>query len=115
MKITNLDLEPKSVMTAEGAAGAWKQVPMGAADGTPAYSVRAFTLEPQGHSPYHQHPYEHLNYIIRGSGVIVGESGERPIREGDFVLVAPNELHQYRNTSDDRPLVFLCAVPKAYE
>ena len=44
MKITNLDLEPKSVMTAEGAAGAWKQVPIGAADGTPAYSVRAFTL-----------------------------------------------------------------------
>ncbi len=29
MKITNLDLEPKSVMTAEGAAGAWKQVPIG--------------------------------------------------------------------------------------
>jgi quercetin dioxygenase-like cupin family protein len=38
----------------------------------------------------------------------------REVREGDFILVKPNELHQYRNTGDE-PLVFMCAVPSQYE
>lgn len=42
--------------------------------------------------------------------------GETPkeIREGDFILVKPGELHQYRNTGDE-PLVFICVVPTQYE
>ena len=45
----------------EGAAGAWKQLPLGSQDGAPVYSYRVFTVEPGGHTPYHQHPYEHMN------------------------------------------------------
>ncbi len=44
------------------------------------------------------------------------ESGEeREIKEGDFVLVLPNEKHQYRSKSAGKPLVMICAVPKEYE
>jgi oxalate decarboxylase/phosphoglucose isomerase-like protein (cupin superfamily) len=46
----------------------------------------------------------------------VAMEGEVPreIREGDFILVKPNELYQYRNTGDET-LVFICAVPSRYE
>ena len=44
------------------------------------------------------------------------ESGEeREIKAGDFVLMHPDETHQYRNRSADRNFVMICAVPKDYE
>ena len=80
----------------------------------PNFSFRVFTLEPGGHTPHHSHESEHLNYILEGSGELMDDDAPRAIRQGDFILVKPNERHQYRNTGD-RPLVFLCAVPKDYE
>jgi quercetin dioxygenase-like cupin family protein len=52
--------------------------------------------------------------VIEGNGAVVAEGGDRPISQGDFVLVKPGELHQYKNTSQDN-FVVLCAVPKDYE
>ncbi|MBA4395026.1 MAG: cupin domain-containing protein [Desulfobacca sp.] len=100
----------------EGSKNIYKQLPISRADGTPSFSFRVFTMEPGGHSPYHTHPFEHLNYIIEGQGVLVNETGEEnPVKQGDFALVLPNEKHQYRNTSSDRPFIMICAVPKEYE
>ncbi len=116
MKITDLANVEKVKMTMEGASGAWKQVPLAKADGVPAYSLRVFTLEPGGHTPHHHHPFEHMNYIIDGEGVLVDPAGkERPVKKGDFALVMPDEVHQYKNTAADRPLVMICLVPKDHE
>jgi quercetin dioxygenase-like cupin family protein len=116
MKITSLDQVEKIKVTMEGAKDAFKQVPLSKNDGAPVFSFRVFTLEPNGHTPYHQHPFEHLNYIIEGHGVTVGENGEeREVNKGDFVLVLPNEKHQYKNKSASEPFIFICAVPKEYE
>lgn len=116
MKITDLTKVEKVKMAMEGASGAWKQVPLAKADGVPAYSLRVFTIEPGGHTPYHNHPFEHMNYIIDGEGVLVDPAGkEQPVRKGDFALVMPDEVHQYRNAATDRPLVMICLVPKDYE
>ncbi len=116
MKIVSLDQVEKKKVEMEGAVGAYKQMPLSTKDGVPVYSYRVFTVEPGGHTPYHRHPYEHMNYIISGEGVLVNEKGEEfPVKEGDFALVLPDEMHQYRNTSPDRPLVFICGVPKAFE
>jgi len=116
MKITNLDNIQKVRMNMEGAKDTYKQIPIAREDGTPNLSVRVFTIEPQGHTPFHTHPFEHLNYIIQGRGALVTEDGtERPVKEGDFVLVLPGEKHQYRNVGDDKPLIMICAVPKEYE
>lgn len=100
----------------EGAKDAYKQVPISKGDGTPSFSLRVFTIEPGGHTPYHGHPFEHLNYVIEGTGAVKTESGEeRPLSKGDFVLVLPDETHQYKNTSAVGNLVLICAVPKEYE
>lgn len=116
MKITRLDEIEKRKVDMEGTKGAFKQIPISKQDGTPTYSFRVFTLEPNGYTPYHTHPYEHLNYIIEGQGVIVTESGEeKEIKKGDFALVLPDEKHQYKNTSAKEPFVMICAVPKELE
>jgi quercetin dioxygenase-like cupin family protein len=116
MKITRLDETEREIPKMEGASGVYKQVPISKRDGSPIFSFRVFTLDPGGHTPFHRHPNEHINYVIEGSGAIVAESGhEREIRKGDFVLILPNEKHQYRNMSETDPLVIICAVPKEYE
>ncbi len=116
MKIISLDSIEKAVVTLEGAKDVWKQLPISARDGSPMFSFRVFTIEPGGHTPYHTHPFEHLNYIIEGEGAMVTESGEKKeIKKGDFALVLSNEKHQYRNSSAAEPLVMICAVPKEYE
>lgn len=116
MKITNLDQVEKSKVTMEGAKDTYKQIPISKQDGTPSFSFRVFTIEPGGHTPYHGHPFEHLNYVIDGAGAVKTESGdERPLSKGDFVLVLPDEVHQYKNTAMAGNLVLICAVPKEYE
>jgi quercetin dioxygenase-like cupin family protein len=115
MKIISLsDVEKKEVHM-EGAVGASRQLPIGKADGTPNFSLRVFTVEAGGHTPFHQHPYEHVNYVIEGSGALVNEKGEEtPLKAGDFALVDPSEKHQYRNKGD-KPFKMICGVPKEFE
>ncbi len=116
MKITRLEREEKSRMAMEGAKDVWKQVPLSKLDGAPNFSFRVFTILPGGHTPYHAHPFEHMNYIIEGEGFVVTESGEeRPVQKGDFALVLPGEKHRYKNGSAAAPMVMICAVPKEYE
>ena len=116
MKIVSLQNVEKLIPSMEGASGVFKQVPISKHDGAPTFSFRVFTLEPEGHTPFHRHPYEHVNYVIEGEGAIVAEDGKQTtIKQGDFSLVLPDEKHQYRNTSVSKHLVVICAVPSAHE
>jgi quercetin dioxygenase-like cupin family protein len=116
MNIRSLDKVEKVKANMEGADKVYKQVPISKDDGSPVFSFRVFTIEPGGHTPFHRHPFEHLNYIIEGSGVVVNESGqEREVKKGDFALVLPDEKHQYKNKSISEPMIMICAVPKEYE
>lgn len=115
MYITGLDRVEKTIPQMEGAERVYKQIPLGGKDGAPVFSFRVFTIMPGGHTPFHTHPYEHMNYVIEGKGVLVTEGKEYPINEGDFVLVLPGEKHQYKNSLEDRELRIICAVPKEFE
>jgi quercetin dioxygenase-like cupin family protein len=116
MKIISIDKVEKKRVEMEGASGAWKQLPLGSREGAPVYSFRVFTMEPGGNTPFHQHPYEHMNFVIEGQGVLVNEHGEeQPIKAGDFAIVHPNEKHQYRNSSPDKVFKMICGVPKEFE
>ena len=115
MKTIRLDQIEKFPVTVDGAQKAWRQLPLGRADGVPTVSFRVFTLEPGGCTPYHTHPAEHMNYIIEGTGCLVDEKGvEHPVQTGDFAFVAPHEKHQYRNKGATL-FKMICAVPKEYE
>jgi len=116
MKINKLTDIKKSKVVMEGAVNAFKQIPISSSDGSPAYSFRVFTVEPGGHTPFHNHNYEHLNYIIEGEGLLKNEHGEEHnLEQGDFAIVEPNEKHQYMNKSKDKDFVMICAVPKEFE
>lgn len=114
MKITRLEACEAVPIDLEGVEGVTKRVPIGSKEGAPNFSIRVFTLRPGGHTPHHSHESEHLNYILEGSGEIIDGDEPRQVSEGDFILVKPNEKHQYRNTGS-QPLVFLCMVPVDYE
>jgi quercetin dioxygenase-like cupin family protein len=115
MRITRLDKIEKTIPKMSGAEKVFKQVPLSKADGVPTVSFRVFTIEPGGHTPFHQHPFEHMNYIMEGAGTLVAEGKEYEIKTGDFTLVLPGEMHQFKNPSQNRDLVFICAVPREYE
>lgn len=116
MKTIKLKDIKKDKMVMEGAEKVFKQVPISKNDGTPSFCFRVFTIEPGGHTPYHTHDSEHLNYIISGQGALVDEQEtNHPIAAGDFAVVLPNEKHQFRNTSENESFVIICAVPNEYE
>ena len=115
MHIARLENIEKTVPEMPGAKGVQKQVPISSADGTPATSFRVSTIEPGGHTPFHQHPFEHMNYVIKGEATLVAENGEHELKEGNFALILPDEKHQFRNNSKDQELLLVCAVPKEYE
>jgi len=116
MKIIRLQEIEKIKADMEGAKNVYKQVPISKNDGSPIYSLRVFTVEPNGYTPFHKHNFEHLNYIIEGHGILVNEDGEgQEIKKGEFALVLPNEKHQYRNKSKKDPLIMICGVPKEFE
>ena len=115
MKVVDLDHVPRIKVDMEGAKSTYKQIPISKSDGSSLFSFRVFTIEPGGHTPFHMHPFEHLNYVISGHGSIVSENKESKIKKGDFAFMPSDEKHQYRNDADDEDLVIICAVEKEYE
>jgi quercetin dioxygenase-like cupin family protein len=97
----------------EGARDAVKRLVLGPEDGTPTMALRVFTLAPGGYTPYHQHPFEHMNVILEGRGVLRRADGEHPLAPGAMALVRPDELHQFRNAGDT-DFSFVCLVPNRY-
>jgi quercetin dioxygenase-like cupin family protein len=115
MYVTKLDKIEKTISSSEGAKGVFKQIPLSRKDGAPTFSFRVFTIEPGGNTPFHQHEFEHMNYVINGEGILVAEDQEHELREGDFALILPGEKHQFKNSSENQNLLIICAVPREYE
>ncbi len=78
-------------------------------EGAPRFAMRVFRLQPGGHTPYHAHEWEHEVYILGGTGTVRGTEGERTLRSGDSVFLAPNESHQF--VAGSTGLQFICCVP----
>jgi quercetin dioxygenase-like cupin family protein len=78
--------------------------------GAENFVMRLFEMEPEGHSPFHAHPWEHEVFILDGKGYVVSEDGEVRFRSGDVIFVPPNEKHQFKNDGAES-LRFLCLIP----
>jgi len=78
--------------------------------GAPNFAMRLFEMESGGHSPLHNHPWEHEIFILEGEGVAVDGNEERKVRAGDAIFISPNEKHQLKNKGK-KTLKFLCLIP----
>ena len=78
--------------------------------GAENFEMRLFEMAAGGHSPYHNHPWEHEVYILEGEGLVVSEDLERPFGTGDVIFIPQNEKHQFKNT-DEKTVKFLCIIP----
>lgn len=94
----------------EGAEKVGKQVLMSAADGTPNFAMRRFTVQPGGNTPLHTHDSEHEVFVLAGQGKLVFEGDDYTLRPGSFAYVDPGHEHQFINTGSE-DFVFLCVVP----
>jgi quercetin dioxygenase-like cupin family protein len=96
------------------AVGVTKKVPIGKSEGWADYTLRVFKIAPGGHTPQHQHDWEHVNYVISGKGLLIMAGTEQGIGERDFAFVPPNTVHQFRNPYD-QDFEFICIVPNRGE
>jgi len=110
MKVESIDHHEQTDVDMEGASGVRMRMLVGPQDGAPNFHMRHFEVEPGGHSPHHQHDYEHEILILKGHGVAKSEQGDRPFKAGDVIFVPANEKHQFQNGGDD-PLEFICLIP----
>lgn len=79
--------------------------------GAPNFAMRRFEVEPGGSTPYHTHDWEHEVYFLEGTGTATKADGTtETVKQGDVVLVDPNEKHNFVNTGEET-LVFLCLIP----
>jgi quercetin dioxygenase-like cupin family protein len=85
---------------------------IGEGDQAPNFAMREFEVAPGGHTPKHFHDYEHEVYVLSGHGAVIDGDTQRPLKQGDVVLVAPNDVHQFRNTGAE-PMRFLCLIPNS--
>ncbi len=79
--------------------------------GAENFAMRVFEVDPGAATPLHNHWYEQEMYILDGQGILVGDKGQSPIKEGHVLWVAPNERHQIKNTGQTT-LKFICCVPQ---
>ena len=112
MKVNHYTAVPNEPVQMEGARGCQVRWLLGPSDGTPNFAMREFEVAPEGFTPRHSHPYEHEVFVLEGEGVVFEGDHQHTLRAGDVVFVAPNEVHQFRNTGQTT-LKFLCLVPNS--
>ncbi len=112
MKVNHYEQVPSKPVEMEGAAGCTVRWLVSESDGAPNFAMRQFTVDAGGHTPRHSHPYEHEVFVLEGHGVVVEGNEEHPLQAGDVIFVAPNDVHQFRNTGA-APMKFLCLVPNS--
>ena len=81
--------------------------------GTKNFFMRLFEIAPLKETQADKHPYEHEIFILKGKGTVEIDYDKFEVASGDAVYIAPNKLHQIRNTGDTL-LQFICMVPGSY-
>lgn len=79
-------------------------------DGAENFAMRLFELEAGGHSPFHDHSWEHEVFILEGDGTVTFPDGtEKPLKPWDIVWVPGNEKHNFK--AGEKGLKFVCLIP----
>jgi quercetin dioxygenase-like cupin family protein len=78
--------------------------------GAPNFAMRVVEVQPGAATEHHTHAWEHEVFVLEGLGSVRDAQGETAIGPGSCIYVAPDELHQFRNTGTSR-LRFICVIP----
>jgi quercetin dioxygenase-like cupin family protein len=105
---------PLQVVTTEGARGVKVRIIYGPKDVAPNFAMRLFEVEPDGHTPFHYHPFEHQIIVMEGVFSLVSDDGSVELRPGDAVMILPDSKHQMRNRSDGVSK-FICMIPIEFQ
>lgn len=103
-------LEKKPIIHPESDR-AFMQVLVSETEGWSDHVMRVVTVEENGYTPKHAHPWPHINYMIEGEGSLMINGEITPIKAGSYAFVPGNVLHQFRNEGKT-PFKFICIVPK---
>lgn len=110
MRVINPNEMAAQPVTEEGASGVSIRWLISRPEGAPNFAMRHFELAPGGYTPLHTHAWEHEAFILEGAGEVTTADGPVAVKAGDAVYVAPEELHQFRNTGDG-VMKMLCLIP----
>ena len=101
----------KKVVTHPEAKDATMQVLISPAEGWEGHVMRVFEVAPGGFTPRHDHPWPHINYIIRGTATLFLKGEEHPLSAGSYAFIPAGSRHQFQNTGNE-PFEFICIVPE---
>ena len=109
MKIKKLsDMDP--IIMDDGEAAGIRFFPvLTEKDGAPNFAMRLFKIAPSGHSPRHEHAWEHEVVVTAGSGFVLNVDQKIAIEKDDFILVPPGRLHQF--IAGEQGMSMVCVVP----
>lgn len=110
MLVQKYDEVEKLKVNTEGAKKVSIRWLIGKDSGAPNFYLRHFEIEPGGHTPFHTHTWEHEVYVLEGNAQINTKENSIPLEQGSFVLVGPEEEHQFENIGST-PFKFLCIIP----
>ncbi len=79
-------------------------------ENAPNFSLRVLDVGPGGHSPHHDHNYEHEVIVLAGQGEVIEGETVHPLVPGTVILILPGVKHQFRNTGTGM-LRFICLIP----
>ena len=95
----------------KGAEDVVMKILIGPRDNSGNIIMRHFKVMPGGHTPKHQHDFEHVVKIERGKGIMVDKNdNEHEVSVGYSAFVPANEMHQFKNPYNE-PFEFLCIIP----
>ena len=114
MFVSCADKIEKIKMDLDDAKNVSKQILVGPNEGWDSHVMRLFTIEKNGFTPKHSHPWPHINYVVEGEGILYMDGKEYKMTKDCVSYVPPNIEHQYKNTGDEKFAV-ICIVPKEGE
>jgi quercetin dioxygenase-like cupin family protein len=110
MKVIAYSQTPEKRFDSDAVKGVSGRVVIGKDDGAPNFCMRVFELDKGGYTPRHQHDWEHEIFFHAGTGDVWQDGTWVPVKPGSVAFIPGNDLHQIRNSGDEK-LTFVCLVP----
>lgn len=114
MKIENLQRMQSEAVQMDGAKDCRIKLAITPRDGAPNFAMRVFEVAPGGHTPLHEHPYEHEIFVMAGRGSVWRDGQEVALQPGDVLYIPADERHQFKNAGDS-PFQFMCLIPARFQ